>query len=153
IVLSKHRVVFKIYNQNKLVKDEFLGMVFVDLNLNISYESAEQSIVLQHVRDIATIGLVYINPVDDIDSNNSQPNASTNLWSAIATTVISSYDALGPLPFDWQMFKMENGRMFFIDHANKRTTWIDPRSGKPSPSSDAQHELNQNGPLPVSKTK
>ncbi|CAF4309565.1 unnamed protein product, partial [Rotaria sordida] len=35
-----------------------------------------------------------------------------------------------------------------IDHAHKRTTWIDPRTGKPSPSPDAQRELNQNGPLP-----
>ncbi|CAF4251595.1 unnamed protein product, partial [Rotaria sordida] len=82
IVLSKHRLVFKIYNQNKLVKDEFLGMVFVDLNLNISYESAEQSIVLQHVRDIATIGLVYINPgitllrSGSFETDNNEQNES-----------------------------------------------------------------------------
>ncbi len=27
---------------------------------------------------------------------------------------------------------------------------VDPRTGKPSPLPAAQHELNQNGPLPVS---
>jgi E3 ubiquitin-protein ligase NEDD4 len=51
------------------------------------------------------------------------------------------------------MSKTDNDRVFFIDHINKRTTWIDPRTGKSSPLPAAQRELNQNGPLPVSKTK
>ncbi|CAF5069450.1 unnamed protein product, partial [Rotaria sp. Silwood1] len=70
---SKHRLAFEIYDQNKLTKDEFLGMFFVDLNLNIPYESAEQPLstkdypllkrsVLQRVRGTVTIGLAYMNP-------------------------------------------------------------------------------------------
>ncbi|CAF1348466.1 unnamed protein product [Rotaria sordida] len=245
---SKHRLSFEIYDQNKHTKDEFLGMFFVDLNLNIPYESGEQPLltkdysllkrsVLQRVRGSATIGLAYINPgttllrtgsnesdnnqqnesgfeiihhrdvpqsiteqplppgweerkdasgrtyyvdhssrtttwtrpngqatatslrpppqvgdrhqVDNIDSNNSQAGTPTNIRAAAATIVVSSSDELGPLPSGWQMSKTEHGRIFFIDHAHKRTTWIDPRTGKPSPSPDAQRELNQNGPLPA----
>ncbi|CAF1144130.1 unnamed protein product [Rotaria sp. Silwood1] len=245
---SKHRLAFEIYDQNKLTKDELLGMFFVDLNLNIPYESAEQPLltrdypllkrsVLQRVRGTVTIGLAYMNPstppltpgsaeidnnqqnesgfeiihhrdipetlteppllpgweerkdasgrtyyvdhntrtttwsrptgqatatsqrpqsqvgdrhqVDDIDSNHSQTGTSPTSPSTAANNVVSASDELGALPSGWQMSKTDNGRVFFIDHAHKRTTWIDPRTGKPSPSPDIQRELNQNGPLPA----
>ncbi|CAF4365291.1 unnamed protein product, partial [Rotaria sordida] len=42
---SKHRLSFEIYDQNKHTKDEFLGMFYVDLNLNIPYESGEQPLL------------------------------------------------------------------------------------------------------------
>jgi E3 ubiquitin-protein ligase NEDD4 len=248
---SKHRLAFEIYDQNKVTKDEFLGMFFVELNLNIPTESPEQPIltkdypllkrsVLQRVRGHATIGLCYINPptietrtsssesentvqnepgfevinhrdvaesiptgpepplppgweerkdgsgrtyyvdhnsrtttwgrpngrapavpsrpqqqvadrhqIDDMDSNNARSNATTNSMTvARGTTTGGSTDDLGPLPPGWQMSKADNERPFFIDHINKRTTWIDPRTGKPSPQPAAQRELNQSGALP-----
>lgn len=40
--------------------------------------------------------------------------------------------AEAPLPRGWTSQVAPNGRVFFIDHANKKTTWIDPRSGVPS---------------------
>ncbi|CAF4083313.1 unnamed protein product, partial [Rotaria sp. Silwood1] len=86
--------------------------------------------------------------VDDIDSSHSQKGTSTTSPSTAANNVVSASDELGALPSGWQMSKTDNGRVFFIDHAHKRTTWIDPRTGKPSPSPDVQRELNQNGPLP-----
>lgn len=36
----------------------------------------------------------------------------------------SATDDLGPLPPGWQLSKTENDRLFFIDHINKRTTWV-----------------------------
>ncbi|KAH7644454.1 e3 ubiquitin-protein ligase nedd-4-like [Dermatophagoides farinae] len=39
---------------------------------------------------------------------------------------------LGPLPTGWTQQISDTGRIFFIDHNNKSTTWIDPRTGKPS---------------------
>jgi hypothetical protein len=36
------------------------------------------------------------------------------------------------LPANWSMQVAPNGRVFFIDHQNKVTTWIDPRTSKPS---------------------
>lgn len=48
-----------------------------------------------------------------------------------------------------------NGRVFFIDHNNRTTTWIDPRTGRPSsipnhiaPSTTPRSDLDQLGPLP-----
>ncbi|CAF2013411.1 unnamed protein product [Rotaria magnacalcarata] len=255
---TKHRLVFEIYDQNRLTKDEFLGMFFVELNLNIPYESAEQAMltreypllkrsVLQRVRGSVTIGFCYLNPntpspvttnptenenapppqqqqtdsgfvlvnhesntsesvvptpeaplprgwearkdaagrtyyvdhnsrtttwhhptgtaaatpqrpqpqvgdrrqIDDMEVNNSRTNATATSLSTSRTSVTSApTDDLGPLPPGWQMSKTDNDRSFFIDHINKRTTWVDPRTGKPSPLPSAQSELNPNGPLP-----
>lgn len=34
----------------------------------------------------------------------------------------------GPLPPNWEeAFDPSSGRPYFIDHSNKRTTWMDPR--------------------------
>lgn len=34
-----------------------------------------------------------------------------------------------PLPSGWDMQVAPNGRVFFIDHSTKTTTWTDPRTG------------------------
>ncbi len=41
---------------------------------------------------------------------------------------------VSPLPAGWTMKKAPNGRVFFIDHARKTTSWTDPRTGRPSPT-------------------
>lgn len=36
------------------------------------------------------------------------------------------------LPNGWTMQLAPNGRIFFIDHLQKKTTWVDPRTGRAS---------------------
>lgn len=36
------------------------------------------------------------------------------------------------LPEGWTMQVAPNGRVFFINHNDKKTTWVDPRTGRPS---------------------
>ena len=52
------------------------------------------------------------------------------------------------LPPGWDFSYSDKGRMFFIDHVSKKTTWIDPRTGKPSPQPTLDFE-SRIGPLPV----
>jgi E3 ubiquitin-protein ligase NEDD4 len=52
-----------------------------------------------------------------------------------------------PLPPGWDFSFSDKGRMFFIDHINKVTTWTDPRTGKPSPIPNIDFETRI-GPLP-----
>ncbi|CAG5101111.1 Similar to Nedd4: E3 ubiquitin-protein ligase NEDD4 (Mus musculus) [Cotesia congregata] len=59
------------------------------------------------------------------------------------------------LPPGWCMQLAPNGRMFFIDHNERATTWVDPRTGRPSPmpnhnvpSATSRSDLDQLGPLP-----
>merc|ERR1712013_547747 len=40
-------------------------------------------------------------------------------------------EGLGPLPEGWVEKSLPNGRIFFVDHINKRTTWEDPRFSNP----------------------
>lgn len=47
-----------------------------------------------------------------------------------------------------------NGRIFFIDHLNKKTSWVDPRTGRASPMPNApavtqeRRSEDELGPLP-----
>lgn len=57
------------------------------------------------------------------------------------------------LPEGWTMQVAPNGRVFYINHTEKKTTWVDPRTGRPSalPSQtnvpNRRHE-DDLGPLP-----
>lgn len=53
------------------------------------------------------------------------------------------------LPSGWTMQVAPNGRMFFIDHNEKKTSWIDPRTGRASPMpSQTRPPEDDLGPLP-----
>ncbi|XP_076069409.1 E3 ubiquitin-protein ligase Nedd4 isoform X2 [Oratosquilla oratoria] len=57
------------------------------------------------------------------------------------------------LPKGWSSQVAPNGRVFFIDHIKRQTTWIDPRSGMPSSPPNQRHASNwrhedELGPLP-----
>lgn len=63
--------------------------------------------------------------IDDMEGNNARSTAATSPAApARSSTVSASSDDLGPLPPGWQMSRTENERSFFIDHINKRTTWV-----------------------------
>lgn len=53
------------------------------------------------------------------------------------------------LPSGWTMQIAPNGRMFFIDHNEKKTSWIDPRTGRASPMPSQNRPPEDDlGPLP-----
>ena len=62
-------------------------------------------------------------------------NTRTTHWSdPTAAGVVSSSAApetaspsLGPLPPGWQEKTLPNGKVFFVDHSSRQTTWEDPR--------------------------
>ena len=64
--------------------------------------------------------------VDDIDRHQNQPSTPTSNHNSgpSLTPTVSTGDDLGVLPSGWQMSKTDAGRVFFIDHINKRTTWV-----------------------------
>lgn len=45
----------------------------------------------------------------------------------IAATANVQLADLGPLPANWEMRTTEGGRVYFIDHSTKTTSWTDPR--------------------------
>ncbi len=85
-------------------------------------------------------------------SNNSSSTATTNGSSSVGAIVqengVRPRISEPALPPGWDFSYSDKGRMFFIDHINKTTTWIDPRTGKPSPQPNLDFE-SRIGPLPV----
>ncbi|CAD7004493.1 unnamed protein product [Ceratitis capitata] len=68
--------------------------------------------------------------------------------SSRPTTVTPRADE-DALPPNWSMQVAPNGRTFFIDHASRRTTWIDPRNGRASPMPNQTRRVEDDlGPLP-----
>lgn len=72
---------------------------------------------------------------DDTSSNDGQQAAASNL------------DA--DLPTGWSMQVAPNGRVFFIDHNERKTSWVDPRTGRASSMPNQTRKLEDDlGPLP-----
>ncbi|KRZ55575.1 E3 ubiquitin-protein ligase NEDD4-like, partial [Trichinella nativa] len=86
---------------------------------------------------------------------HSAPSLETDSdWQEIGL-LSEEDDGNGPLPLNWQVQVAPNGRKFFIDHNTKTTTWIDPRTGKPTKLPERKtyrpkHQCDELGPLPVS---
>ncbi|KAG7478463.1 hypothetical protein MATL_G00080890 [Megalops atlanticus] len=57
----------------------------------------------------------------------TQTSSSMELrsWSSLPRD-----DSLEPLPKNWEMAYTDTGMVYFIDHNNKTTTWLDPRLAK-----------------------
>lgn len=94
---------------------------------------------------------------DQTDSGNrSQTSASSTRRNSVDdnNAVVTEQNATinadeEPLPPRWSMQVAPNGRTFFIDHASRRTTWIDPRNGRASPMPNQTRRVEDDlGPLP-----
>ncbi|XP_059046412.1 E3 ubiquitin-protein ligase Nedd-4 [Achroia grisella] len=88
----------------------------------------------------------------DSEDETDGSTESTRSSSASSTQSQNLPNADG-LPSGWTMQKAPNGRVFFIDHNQKTTTWIDPRTGCASslPSAAAASsgaEADELGALP-----
>jgi E3 ubiquitin-protein ligase NEDD4 len=81
-------------------------------------------------------------------STATNPGQAGQSASATAVTTPSAATNEAPLPAGWEISYTDKGRMFFIDHAHKTTTWIDPRTNKPSPVPALDFEARI-GPLPT----
>ncbi|KAG7201865.1 hypothetical protein KM043_004582 [Ampulex compressa] len=94
-----------------------------------------------------------INQTDDnVDSPAGSRRSSEQIESPKPTLPVSTDEGLPP---GWGMQIAPNGRVFFIDHNERSTTWIDPRTGRPSsipnhiaPQTTPRSDLDQLGPLP-----
>ncbi|XP_045465167.1 E3 ubiquitin-protein ligase Nedd-4 isoform X2 [Harmonia axyridis] len=68
----------------------------------------------------------------DSGSTNSSRRESTD--SQTSNTRRATLEALGQgLPPGWSVQVAPNGRLFFIDHNTRTTSWVDPRTGRASP--------------------
>uniref|UniRef100_A0A4Y0B8T7 HECT-type E3 ubiquitin transferase n=1 Tax=Anopheles funestus TaxID=62324 RepID=A0A4Y0B8T7_ANOFN len=74
-----------------------------------------------------------------ITSTGPQPSTPSQPTSPSPTTAVNAPNATG-LPPGWAVQVAANGRLFFIDHINKTTSWVDPRTGLASPMPSAAND-------------
>lgn len=79
------------------------------------------------------------------DSESS--NATSGGVNAAASQGTGSESLAEGLPSGWSMQLAPNGRWFFIDHNERTTSWVDPRTGRASPMP------NQNSTVTVANRK
>ncbi|XP_017018359.1 E3 ubiquitin-protein ligase Nedd-4 isoform X10 [Drosophila kikkawai] len=99
---------------------------------------------------------IFNEDTDHTDSHNpseiSAPSTRRNSEEDNAAVQPMEQSAGGEeeaLPPRWSMQVAPNGRTFFIDHAARRTTWIDPRNGRASPMPNQTRRVEDDlGPLP-----
>ncbi|XP_078049795.1 E3 ubiquitin-protein ligase Nedd4 isoform X4 [Augochlora pura] len=94
--------------------------------------------------------------INQSDDNVDSPAGSRRSSEQIESPKPNLPDFIAEgLPPGWGMQTAPNGRVFFIDHYQRTTTWIDPRTGRPSsipnhiaPSTTPRSDMDQLGPLP-----
>lgn len=74
---------------------------------------------------------IFYQNEDSVDSNNHSSRRNSSLSNNCATNNLTNLSE--GLPAGWSMQLAPNGRMFFIDHNERATTWVDPRTGRASP--------------------
>ncbi|CAG9829946.1 unnamed protein product [Diabrotica balteata] len=71
------------------------------------------------------------------DQHDSLSNNSSRRDSTVSTSTSNSQNNLDTLseglPAGWSIQRAPNGRLFFIDHNERTTSWVDPRTGRASP--------------------
>nr|XP_027196818.1 E3 ubiquitin-protein ligase Nedd-4-like isoform X3 [Dermatophagoides pteronyssinus] len=94
-----------------------------------NHQTEQTSLTTNHIDNSTTnrrsnsISTEAANNTNDTNDNNDDNDQNED----------EQQQQLGPLPPGWTQQVHVNGRIFFIDHNNKSTTWIDPRTGEPSP--------------------
>ncbi|XP_031328083.1 E3 ubiquitin-protein ligase Nedd-4 isoform X1 [Photinus pyralis] len=87
------------------------------------------------------------NENEDLTDNSSTTDSRRN--SVTSTNSVSQSNAQEGLPSGWSMQLAPNGRWFFIDHNERTTSWIDPRTGRPSAPAVPSRKLDDDlGALP-----
>lgn len=72
---------------------------------------------------------------NDISDDRSSTRSSTSNENDSSSSSPAGTDVV--LPNGWSMQLAPNGRVFFIDHNEKKTSWVDPRTGRASPMPNA----------------
>ena len=61
-----------------------------------------------------------------ISNNNMTPSPQTGS----SQQPVPAMQDLGPLPSNWEQATTPEGEVYFINHMDRSTTWLDPRIGK-----------------------
>lgn len=116
-----------------------------------SFSVSDSSAVIEHLHNLTIGGEERSARSRTASESDATDTASTTRRSAQSAS--SSRINMEGLPSGWTLQVAPNGRVFFIDHISKKTTWVDPRTSRPSPLPSQANVPNRRhqddlGPLP-----
>ncbi|XP_049280660.1 E3 ubiquitin-protein ligase Nedd-4-like isoform X1 [Anopheles funestus] len=79
-----------------------------------------------------------INNNDTSDDRSSTRSSTSNDNDSTGSSPSGGGGSSTTLPTGWSMQLAPNGRVFFIDHNERKTSWVDPRTGRASPMPTSQ---------------
>lgn len=115
---------------------------------------SDTSSVIEHLHNLSIEGHSRTaSETDAPDSGGTSSSSSSRPRPSGAPASTDSKFNTEGLPSGWTMQVAPNGRVFFINHIEKKTSWVDPRTARPSalpsqtnvPNRRHQDDL---GPLP-----
>ncbi|KAK5648934.1 hypothetical protein RI129_003826 [Pyrocoelia pectoralis] len=94
--------------------------------------------------------LASAGPNEDLTDNTSTTDSRRDSVASTNSVNQSNVQNFSEgLPSGWSMQLAPNGRWFFIDHNERTTSWIDPRTGRPSAPAVPSRKLDDDlGALP-----
>uniref|UniRef100_F6Q9X1 E3 ubiquitin-protein ligase n=1 Tax=Ciona intestinalis TaxID=7719 RepID=F6Q9X1_CIOIN len=142
VVPRENRLLFEVFDENRLTRDDFLGQV--DIPINASYISNDDETGTPHrefplrprssksrVKGHLRLKLSYADLPSTNDNNDDSPNEGD--WE-----LVDEETREGPvLPGGWEERQDHLGRTYYVHHETRRTQWqrpvVNPHS-PPNPS-------------------
>ncbi|XP_028177006.1 E3 ubiquitin-protein ligase Nedd-4 isoform X2 [Ostrinia furnacalis] len=155
---DEHRAAGTIEVENGVESQEGGDDSNQDIEIVDAAEATEQSLTFDENHFSTPVGGLSprarrrtTSSLEDSEDETDGSTESTRSSSASSTGSQNLPNSDG-LPPGWTMQRAPNGRIFFIDHNQKTTTWIDPRTGcashLPSAAAAASAEADELGALP-----
>ncbi|KRX96770.1 E3 ubiquitin-protein ligase NEDD4, partial [Trichinella pseudospiralis] len=145
---SNCKIVFEVFDENRITRDDFLGIVEIDLQtVRIPKERTGRDIrekncllrprsLKSRVRGELRLALSYLsdpNSEDELDTAETETDSDSGDWemlpaSSRAGLLAESPTAqqIPPLPSGWEERIDANGRTFYVNHTNRTTQWERP---------------------------
>jgi len=163
---TEHRLLFEVFDENRLTRDDFLGLVDLSLD-NIPNENSVRDIPSKYyilrprsqrskVRGYIQLYHAYCsvldNPRNRFADTNQEPdwesvdadeinNEVTPQVNALNINEQNNTNEVNGLPSGWESRQDANGRIYYVNHIQRTTQWERPSFVQAK--SNVQSEINQ----------
>ncbi|CAB0039844.1 unnamed protein product [Trichogramma brassicae] len=159
---NEHKLVLQVFDENRLTRDDFLGMVELSLQ-NLPKEQDGRSIPVKQyilrprtqrskVKGTLELYHAYISDSNGaIDSGDNEDPSDSGGWELLDQPSPTSetpeeqsaeLSALGPLPEGWEERQDANGRTYYVNHVARFTQWERPTATNNVPLGVTQEQRN-----------
>ncbi|XP_028627188.1 E3 ubiquitin-protein ligase NEDD4 isoform X2 [Grammomys surdaster] len=153
VLPQQHRILFEVFDENRLTRDDFLGQVDVPLyplpteNPRMERPYTFKDFVLHprshksRVKGYLRLKMTYLPKNGSEDDNGDQVEELEPGWVVLdqpdAATHLQHPPEPSPLPPGWEERQDVLGRTYYVNHESRRTQWK-----RPSPEDDLTDDEN-----------